>query len=218
MQKYSEIFQRSPLFAGLSPAEITQLLACLNARPRRFAAGQVVFSAGRPVSALALLLEGSVHIRHIDYWGNQSILSEIAPGDIFGEAYALDQSPIPNEALAVTECDVLMLNVAQLLGTCSQACPFHSRTVQNLFGLLARKNRLLVQKLGHMAQRTTREKLLSYLSEQSQRAGSHRFTIPFNRQELADYLAVNRSALSAELSKMQQEGLLTYRKNFFTLA
>lgn len=217
MKKFLPSLQASPLFHGLDAPEIETMLACLGAKIRDYPAKATLFAPGQQNLPLALLLAGEAHIQCLDYWGNQSLLSHLAPGDVFGEAYTLDGGVFPNQVTAATPCTVLFLNVAQVLSACPQACPYHTRLMHNLFGLMAQKNRYLVQKLEHLSQRSTREKLLSYLSACARQAHSNSFSIPFNRQQLADFLAVNRSALSVELSRMQAEGLLTFHKNQFTL-
>lgn len=137
---------------------------------------------------------------------------------MFGEAYAGPESgAILNDVVAVEDSKVIFFDVKRILTTCSSACRFHSVVVQNMFFAVAEKNRNLVQKLSHMPRRTTREKLISYLSEEAKKQNSSRFTIPFNRQQLADFLSVDRSAMSNELCKMRDEGLLRFEKNQFVL-
>ena len=153
-----------------------------------------------------------------DYWGNRSIIQSVEAGEMFGEAYAAPESgPLLSDVVAVADSTVLLFDVFRVLTVCSAACRFHSMVVQNLVFAVAEKNRQLVQKLGHMAKRSTREKLMSYLSEEAKRQGSSVVTIPFNRQQLADFLSVDRSAMSNELGKMRDEGLIEFEKNRFTL-
>lgn len=214
----TEALQHFRLFAGIDPAELSAMLSCLAARTRLYSRGEYLFRAGQQMDSVALLLSGCVHIQREDYWGNLSILNEIPAGDIFGESYAVPGgAPLAYDIVAVADSRVMLLNAARVITVCSHSCRFHNLLVQNLFGLLAEKNRILTQKLGHMAQRSTREKLLSYLFEQSRKAGSASFTIAFNRQQLADFLAVDRSAMSAELSRMRRDGLLDYQRNRFIL-
>lgn len=218
MKNYIKILQKTGLFAGLQENEIESILDCLSAITKNYNKGEAIYRSGEHISAVALLLSGSVHIQKEDYWGNLSILNEITEGDIFGEAYAAPGSEIMvNNAVAVKDSVVLFLDFHHMLTVCTSSCRFHNLLIQNLFAVIAAKNRRLAQKLGHMSQRTTREKLLSYLSEQSTQAGSPTFDIPFNRQQLADFLAVDRSAMSNELSKMRDEGILTYNRSHFTL-
>ena len=218
MEKYIPILRKCRLFAGVGEDEIGSMLSCLNAKARSYKSGEYVFRQGAHPGGVVVLAEGRLHIQNDDYWGNRSILSEIAAGEIFGEAYAApDSGALLNDVLAVEDSAIILFDIKSMLTTCSSACPFHARVVQNLFYLLAEKNRKLVGKLGHMSKRSTREKLISYLSEEAKRQQSASFDIPFNRQQLADYLSVDRSAMSAELSKMRNEGLLEFRKNSFRL-
>ena len=218
MEKYITLLRNSKLFQGIDEKEITSMLGCLSAVRRNYHKGETVFQRGERIDSVALLLEGSIHIQKEDYWGNLSILNEIAEGEIFGEVYAcLGSEEILNNAVAVKDSEVLFLDVKRILTMCPSACPFHGRLIRNLLSVLAQKNKMLTQKMEHMSKRTTREKLLSYLSEQSQRAGSPVFDIPFNRQQLADFLSVDRSAMSAELGRMRDEGLLRFRRNHFEL-
>lgn len=218
MEKYITLLRNSKLFQGIDEKEITSMLGCLSAVRRNYHKGETVFQRGERIDSVALLLEGSIHIQKEDYWGNLSILNEITEGEIFGEVYAcLGSEEILNNAVAVKDSEVLFLDVKRILTMCPSACPFHGRLIRNLLSVLAQKNKMLTQKMKHMSKRTTREKLLSYLSEQSQRAGSPVFDIPFNRQQLADFLSVDRSAMSAELGRMRDEGILSFERSHFEL-
>lgn len=218
MQEYFQLIKNSKLFTGITEAEIAAMLNCLSAAAQSYQKGDFIFRRGEHIHHVALLLEGCVHIQKEDYWGNLSLLSEISEGEIFGEVYAcLDNDTILNNAVSVKPSTVLFLDINRILTTCPSACRFHERLIRNLLSVMAQKNKLLTQKLEHMSQRTTREKLLSYLSEQSLRAGRPAFDISFNRQQLADYLSVDRSAMSNELCKMRDEGLLCFNKNHFEL-
>lgn len=218
MKKYLSLLKNSKLFQGISENELLFMLNCLSAVTRSYQKGEYIFTRGERIDSVALLLEGCIHIQKEDYWGNLSILSEISEGEIFGEVYAcLGNEEMLHNAVAVKPSEVLFLDVKRILTMCPSACQFHGRLIRNLLSALALKNKMLTQKLEHMSKRTTREKLLSYLSEQSQRAGSPAFDIPFNRQQLADFLSVDRSAMSAELCRMRDEGILTFDRNHFVL-
>lgn len=218
MEKYITLLRNSKLFQGIDEKEITSMLGCLSAVRRNYHKGETVFQRGERIDSVALLLEGSIHIQKEDYWGNLSILNEITEGEIFGEVYAcLGSEEILNNAVAVKDSEVLFLDVKRILTMCPSACPFHGRVIRNLLSVMALKNKMLTQKLEHMSKRTTREKILSYLSEQSQRTGSPVFDIPFNRQQMADFLSVDRSAMSAELGRMRDEGILSFERSHFEL-
>ena len=208
----------SRLFSSITADEIRPMLTCLQAVERSYPRGTYILHAGEPVRHLALLARGTAHIQKEDFWGNRSLLASIQAGDIFAEAYAMPGSgTLRNDVVAVEDCTVLLLDVARVLSRCTNSCVFHARLTENLFTLLAEKNRGLAQKLDYISQRSTRQKLLAYLSEQAQRAGSAEFTIPFDRQQLADYLSVERSAMSAELSRMRAEGLIETERSRFRL-
>ena len=218
MEKYLKVVEQSKLFKGIGEKETASMLSCLGAYQRSYQKGDCVFRKGERITAVALLLDGAVHIRKEDYWVNLSILNEISAGEVFGETYAcLEVGEMLNNAVAVKNSQVLFLDVKRVLTTCSSACQFHGKLIQNLLSVLALKNKMLTQKLEHMSQRTTREKLLSYLSEQSLREGRPSFDIPFNRQQLADFLSVDRSAMSNELCRMRDEGILEFERNHFVL-
>lgn len=218
MKEYLAVLKNTPMFAGVEEAGITAMLDCLHARLRRYPKGAYVFRQGDRMEEIPILVQGCLHIQRDDYWGSRSILGRLGPGEMFGEAYAApDSEPLRNDVAAVEDSAVVFFDVRRVLGGCAAACPYHTQVVQNLFFALCGKNRTLVQKLGYLSQRTTRDKLMSYLSGEARRQNSADFVIPFNRQQLADYLSVDRSAMSSELCKLRDEGLLTFRKNHFTL-
>lgn len=195
------------------------MLQCLSAIQRMYAKNSLVFAAGTPAESVGVVLSGRVDIVQEDFWGSASILARLEPGDLFGEAFSSAQVvSLPVSVIAVEDSEILLLDYQRILTTCTGACKFHDQLIANMLKVLAQKNIALTQKMEHLTRRTTREKLLSYLSTQALRAGSNAFTIPFNRQELSAYLAVDRSAMSSELGRMQREGLLTFDKNHFTLA
>lgn len=218
MTQFLPILKQTTLFAGVGDEEITALLCCLNATKRDYPKGAYILRQGDHVSDILLTVRGTLHIQSEDHWGNRHILRHISVGETFGEAYAAPHSgALLSDAVAAEDCTVLFFDVRRLLTTCSSACRFHAQVVQNLVFALSEKNRALVQKLGYMSRRTTRDKLTAYLSEQAKARHSACFVIPFNRQQLSDYLSVDRSAMSAELGRMRDEGLLRFEKNRFEL-
>ncbi len=216
MKKYIDILKRSKLFAGVGEDEISGMLACLDAHERHYKEGEFVFRQGDKVDSVSVLVDGALLVQADDYWGNRSIITRVAAGELFGQAYLAGEA-IMNDVVAAKDSTVVFFDAKRVLTTCSSACPFHNRVIRNLFFALSETNLRLVTKLGHIQKRTTREKLMSYLSLMAKKAGSSSFTIPFNRQELADFLSVDRSAMSAELCKMRDEGLLSFNKSSFTL-
>ena len=218
MKKYISILKKSRLFAGVGEVDIEAMLDCLSAKLRGYKKGEYVLREGEHIDNVMILASGSLNIQKDDFWGNRSIVNHISAGEMFGEAYIAPESgPILNDVIALEDSVVMFFDFRKILTVCSSACKFHTTVIQNLFFSISEKNRQLVQKLGHMSRRTTREKLISYLSEQAKRSGSSTFSIPFNRQQLADFLCVDRSAMSNELCKMRDEGLLTFERSRFTL-
>lgn len=211
------VLLQCPLFAEIQEKELPAVLACLSARRQSYAKAEAVFSAGERVVRVGIVLLGSVHVEQDDYWGNRTILAHIGPAGLFGEAFSCAGTErLPVSVLAAEKTEILLVDYRRIVAD-SCGCGFHGRLIQNMLRILAQKNVALTQKMETITQRTTREKLLAYLSAQAIEQESHRFTIPFNRQELADYLAVDRSAMSAALSHMQKQGLLRTEKNWFEL-
>jgi len=194
------------------------MLSCLETREERFPKDTFLLRTGDTAESIGLVLSGSVLVVQEDIWGNRNILSKAGPGQTFAAAYACAPGSVLNvSVLAETPVTAMFLNVKRVLNVCPSACEHHSRIIRNLLGELAEKNLRFGEKLTHMGQRTTRAKLMSYFSAEAQRLGSYEFDIPFSRQQLADYLAVERSGLSLELGKMRSEGLLDFHKSHFIL-
>ena len=205
----------TPLFDGSTPAEVASMLGCLGTRERGYARDERIWHMGDATTSIGLVLEGCVRIESIDVWGNVSVMRHVHTGQLFGEAYAASGEPLIVDVVAAEDCRIMFLEVAKVLATCSHACPHHARTAANLTAAIARQCLALSQRIFHTAPKTIRGKVLSYLSAQAERAGAPAFDIPFNRQQLADYLSVDRSALSAELSRMTRDGLIeTHRCHF----
>lgn len=208
----------TPLFHGIKEDEIKEMLSCLNAREHSYRKDEVIFRAGSSVGEIGLILSGSVNIVVNFYWGSSHIFGHVGKGQVFAENYAaIPGKELICDIVSCEETEVLFLNMRNMLTTCQRGCAFHTRIIQNMLKISAQKNLNLSTRMMHTASKSLRERLLSYLSEQALEHGSTHFTIPFDRQQLADYLAVDRSAMSNELSKMQKDGLITYHRNEFTL-
>ena len=206
------------LFRGLKEAEITSLLECLHTAKRSYQKGEVILSEGSITENIGIVLSGMAVISCNDIWGNTSILGNVAPGSVFAEVYAcIPGQPTLVTVSAVEDTSVLFMNVSRVLATCINACPFHTRLVRNLLTVCAHKSLQLSQRILHTSSKSIRGRLMSYFSECAKRAGSNSFLIPYNRQQLADYLNVDRSALSAELGKLRREGVLSAERNRFTI-
>lgn len=211
---FEEMLENCPLFAGVSPEDIQEILGCLRPVLREADKGQTLLFAGDKPHAVGVVLSGSVQIVRDDIDGVRTILGLAGPSELFAEAFACARAEeLPVSVIAAEPARVLLMDVNRILSPCSHACSFHNRIVSNLLQGMAQKSLQLHQKLQVITQRTTREKLLTYLRMQR----AERFTIPFDRQELADYLGVERSALSAEISKLRHEGVLESRKREFHL-
>ena len=210
--------KNTPLFHGINESEISGLLHCLGARKRKFKKDEIIYRSGSSVSEIGLVESGSVNIVVSFYWGNSHIFGHVEKGQVFAENYAaIPGKELLCDVVACEDTEVLFLSMRNMLTICQKGCSFHTRIIQNMLRIAAQKNLNLSLRMMHTASKSLRERLLSYLSEQAMEHGGSHFTIPFDRQQLADYLAVDRSAMSNELSKMQKDGLISYRKNEFTL-
>lgn len=218
MKKYLEILRRCPLFLDIEEADLLRMLHCLGARVAEFDKKYTIFAEGTPARYVGILLCGSAQILQVDYYGNRSILNEVAAGEVFAEAFACAEvAALPVTVVANEPCEVMLIDCAHILHTCEKHCAFHQKLIFNLMRDLAQKTIMFHQRAEVTSKRTTREKLLTYLTIQSKKADSYSFDIPFDRQELADYLEVDRSGLCAEISKLRAEGVLYCRKNHFEL-
>ena len=208
----------TPLFRGMTEQETASMLNCLGGKTEVYQKEEYIYHTGDHVRAMGLILSGSVHIEKVDVWGNCNIIENIGTGQVFAETYACAPTePLMVNVVAAEACEVLFLDVKKALQTCPSVCDFHSRLIRNLLVVMAGKNLALTRKMNHITPKSIRARLLSYFSYEAIKQGKYTFTIPFNRQQLADYLSVERSALSNELSKMRNDGLLEYNKNIFTL-
>ena len=218
MEKYLETIKQCPLFCEIEDSDLIALLTCLTAVRRTYEKDEFVFSAGDAVQSVGIVLSGGVHILQEDYWGNRTILAHIPSGELFGEAFSCAEiDSLPVSVIAAQKTEVLLIDYKRIITTCSSSCVFHMALIKNMLKLLAQKNIMLTQKMEIVTHRTTRERLLAYLSAQAIKAGESHFTIPFNRQQLADFLSVERSAMSTELSRMHSDGLISTNKSEFEL-
>lgn len=218
MKNYIPLLEKTVLFQGLSETEVTSILQCQSPHYRQYAKHDYLLHTGERAHSIGIVLEGSVTILNEDLWGNRNILTKLGPGQLFAEVYACTQDqPMGVSVMTDEGATVLFLNARRILTICPSGCTFHALLIRNLVSALAQKNLKLNAKLSYLTQRTTRDKLLSYLSEEYLTQGSSTFEIPYDRQQLADYLSVNRSALSKELGMLKEEGLIQFQKNKFTL-
>ena len=218
MRKYFEILKNSGLFSNIEEESLEKMLSCLGAKVVSFDKKYTIFSEGSPAKYIGIMLSGSAQIFQVDYFGNRNILSSIEAGEVFAEAFACAEvEALPVTIIANEPSEVMLIDCSRVLYTCSNNCDFHKQLIFNLMKNLATKNLQFHQKIEITSKRTTREKLLTYLSLYSKKVGKKSFTIPFDRQELADYLEVERSGLSMEISKLKKDGIINSHKNHFEL-
>ena len=218
MEQYLFILRNSPFFQGMTEEEILSVLHCVNATVQHKKKDEYILRVGDSTESMGLVLRGSVLVLQEDLWGHRNIMHRIGPGEYFAEPFAATTGSVLNVSVVADEdSEIMLLNMERFLKTCPHACAHHGRMVRNLVSVMAKRVLDLNEKLTHMAKRSTREKLLSYLSAESMRQGKLAFTIPYDRQQLADYLSVERAAMSVELSKLQKEGLLKTNRNYFEL-
>ena len=210
----SILLSNTQLFRGISEQEIQSLMHCLQVSRSIHRRGETILGEGTVTENIGIVLSGMALISCGDIWGNTSILGNVAPGEVFAEVYAC----IPGQSLLISvsaaeDTEVMFMNVGHVLKTCSNACPFHSKLIQNLLSVCARRSLQLSQRISHTNTKSIRGRLMSYFSECAKQSGSNAFTVPYNRQQLADYLSVDRSAMCNELSKMRRDGLIEYERN-----
>ena len=208
----------SELFDGIDQNDYTTLINCLGGIEKTYSKDNYILLAGDTVDYVGVILSGKVKIIKEDFFGTRNIIAELGEGDVFGEAFACAGVWISNETVqASTDCRIMMIQFKKLVTTCSNACAFHSALIANMLKIVAKKNIHMSDKMEIISKRTTREKIMTYLLSEAEKKHNQRFEIPFSRNELADYLCVERSAMSRELSKMQQDKLIRYTKNNFEL-
>lgn len=208
----------SILFENMNEKEIESILSCSSSFTKCFRKGSFVLHAGETTDKLGIVLQGELNIQEEDYWGNSNIVETVSKAEVFALSYACSVNiPSPVNVVASKTTTVLFITAKSILSTCKSCCSFHNTLISNVVKILASKNIIMNQKISFISRRTTREKITTYLSAMATKAKSSTFEIPFNRQQLADFLSVDRSALSNELSKMQKEGIIVFCKNRFEI-
>lgn len=207
-----------PLFQSIPEQDLPMVLQALSMKKREYEKDAYILTAGEKAGQVGILISGSANIIQEDFWGNRSILAKAEKGELFGESFACaGETVLPVSVVAAERCCVAFLEYYRLFEPNGTHIPYSATLSANMLRIQAQKNIMLTQKIQHTSQRTTRQKLLSYLSSQAQRSNSDTFTIPFDRQELADYLSVDRSAMSKELGRLRDEGIIRFYKNRFML-
>ena len=218
MKEFQDILARCTLFDGIRLEDLAAMMGCIGGKTMTVGKGQSIWREGDPATHVGMVLSGAVRLEREDYYGNRSIVAHIGPAELFGETYACAGiNAIPISVVADEASTILLMDCRRITTTCSSACAFHSRIIFNLLRLVATKNLVFDQKIQITSKRTTREKLMAYLLSQAKIQGSNSFTIPYDRQELADYLEVDRSGLSSEISKLRKEKVIESEKNHFTI-
>lgn len=218
MEKYLEILKKCPLFCEIEDENLFRMLHCLGARVEKYDKKYTVFSEGSPALCIGIVLCGSVQTVQFDYCGNRNILSHAHASEVFAEEFACASvQALPVSVVAAETCEVLLLDCLHILQTCHNHCGFHQQLIYNMMKILATKNLILHKRIEITSKRSTREKLLTYLMAYAKSQQCNEFDIPFDRQELADYLEVDRSGLSAEIGRLRAEGVLESNKNHFRL-
>lgn len=218
MKKYFNVLRKCPLFNSIEDENLLKMLDCLGAKRVEFDKKYTIMAEGNPARYIGILLSGSAQISRTDYYGNRSIVSNVEPAETFGESFACAEvKSMPITITANEPSEVMLIDCSHILHTCSNNCGFHQQLIFNLMKNLATKNIMFHQKIEITSKRSTREKLMTYLMFQAKKSGSSSFEIPFDRQELADYLEVDRSGLSSEISKLRAEGIIESSRKQFTL-
>lgn len=218
MEENIHLVKKCPLFYGINDDELYTLLKCCAAEFTRYENEEYIFRMGESMNTVLILLKGKARVIQENFWGRQENIYYIKEGEMFGESYSCARTPVlPVSVVTEGPCGAVFLNYQRMITFCSLACDFHTRFIHNMLRLVSEQNVKLENKLEHVCRKTTREKLLSYLSEQAISHGGSDFDIPHTRQELAEYLCVDRSAMSNELSRMRSEGILEFSRKHFVL-
>lgn len=217
MRRRTAILRNTGLFEGIEDDEMETMLKCLGAFTRRYSKDEFLFRRGDRTDCLGVVLDGSVREVKEDWWGNRTVLADYGPESTLCTDYACTSRPLDVSIVATGPSEVMYLDVGRVSNVCSSSCPFHNRLVKNLMRNLAGMSMDMNLRLDQLSKRSTREKICAFLSDQARAAGSSDFVIGMNRQQMADYLGVDRSAMSTELGRMQREGIIEFRKNHFVL-
>lgn len=209
---------RSPLFLGIRPEDMEGMLGCIGYYVREYQKGEIISFEAETIHHVGVVLSGSVDMIKEDVWGNRTMLLRSYTEDVFGETFACGEDSMSVVTfVAAEDSKVMFLSFCRVMHTCTHACVFHQTLIENMVRIIARKNLELMRKIEVVSKKTLREKILAYLSIQSQSQGSNRFEIPLGRVEWAEYLCADRSALTRELAKMKEEGLIEFQRNTFEI-
>ena len=218
MKNYIPALKKCGLFEEIEEENLTAMLDCLGAKVFSVKKDMTIFQEGTPAKYIGLILSGAVQMVQDDFYGNRSIVTSIGENGLFGESFACAGiTSLPVSFIASRDCEIMLIDCKRITNTCCNACSFHKQVIFNLLHLVARKNLDFHQKIEITSKRSTKEKLMTYLLSVAKQTGSSSFTIPYDRQALADYLGVERSAMSAEISKLKQEGIIDCSRSDFKI-
>ena len=218
MKKYFNAIRKCALFEEVSDENLLAMLGCLGAKVIEIEKNQPIIKEGDVAKYVGIVLSGEVQLVRNDFYGNRSIVTNVETSQLFGESFACaDEKYMPVDVIASEKTEVMLIDCRRITNSCSNACSFHRQMIFNLLKVVAKKNIVFHQKIEITSKRTTREKLMTYLLHQAKKNNSNSFTIPFDRQALADYLEVDRSGLSVEIGKLQKEGVIVSKRNYFEL-
>ena len=218
MEKYFDILDTCSLFENVGRENYQKMLLCFGARIISVKKGAAVFHEGQAATKVGIVLTGAVQIVQDDYFGNRSILSMACPGQLFAEGFACaGVEAMPVSVVASADSEVMLIDCSHIMTICHHVCAFHNQMIRNLLHSVAKSNLLLNQKIEILSKRTTREKVMAYLLYEAKIQGSNAFTIPYDRQELADYLGVERSAMSTVIGQLRDDGIILVNRRHFQL-
>lgn len=218
MKKYIHILTKCPVFSGISEDNLLAMLTCMDAQICRYSKNQPVLRAGDPARYMGIVLSGRVQSIRDAVCGSRSIIADFGPLQVFGTSFACSSIDVlPVSVIALADSEIMLIDCRRIMTTCSNTCAFHAKMISNLLMNVCERNVFFHQKLEIVTKRTTREKLLTFFDDFVQQSGSLRFSIPYNRQQLADYLGVSRCAMVTEMTRMKEDGLIDFSGNEFEI-
>ena len=218
MVDYKKEMPRNGVFAEINEADIEKMLKCVQARRKSFESGSYIMHEGDAAGTVGIIISGEISIVFDDFWGNRALVGKLHPGEMVGDAYTYTPDKMLHiNVIASVPTTVFMIDYEKFITPCANACASHTRLMKNLLGLFANKLIAMMRKMTFVSKRSLREKIMTFLSAQASLSGSNTITVDMSRQEFADYLYVDRSALSRELSSMQSDGIIEFYKNSFRL-
>ncbi|HWT74964.1 MAG TPA: Crp/Fnr family transcriptional regulator [Mobilitalea sp.] len=218
MEQMYQVLKRCTLFRRIDEKELEQLVGCLGAQVKSFQAVEYIFLSGDEINAIGIVLSGVIEIMKENLAGNKHIVAFLGPADMFAEGIVCTVKRISPVTVRVKEnANILFIPYERIIKSCGNSCVFHINLIQNMMVVLGEKNVNLNRKLELLTLKGMREKIASYLINESNERGSNMFQIMLNRTELADYLNVSRTSMCRELARMKEEGLIDFYGNSFKL-